>query len=414
MPPLRLPQPDRAWRFRHFRFLAPVAAAAAVVALALGLASIGGARAGHPGTTSGTSGPGLGPGFGPGFGPVTAGPPVARLVAEHVVPPYFVQVAWDGNQNAVATGPTYADVRATATGAILGKVAASQPGYTVLAVTAAADDRTFVLDEEKWISDSDRSQNSAYQTRSFYLLRLGGDGRVASVTRLPMTAGKLVTGLALSPDGTRLALAVEPLTGSDPNRSELRVYTLATGSLRTWVGDGTIGASEDDTSAISWTDSGQLLLGWAGKGASGSWLLDPARPGTSLLGSGRWVISSPSSLRQPLYPSALRCDSGTITLDGSGLVCAAVIPVNQRMSGHGLRRDAEIAYFKYSVATGKLAGTLAQWSVRNVLGLAGAVLWTNASGSVVIGAIPDGGEGRIGVIADGKFSQLNGRFYGTW
>jgi hypothetical protein len=68
------------------------------------------------------------------------------------------------------------------------------------------------------------------------------------LTRLPFTAGRLVAGVALSPDGRKLAVAVQPQDNSrQPGFTQLRVYTLATGAVRTWSQDsGTIGADEDD------------------------------------------------------------------------------------------------------------------------------------------------------------------------
>lgn len=420
LPPPRRPHSAagrRDWlasRRKLVQFVAPAAAAAAVVALALSLVGIGGAvRSGHPGATGGQPA-----GSGSGSGPVTAGPPVARLVASHVVPPYFVQVTWSGNQDTVPSTPMYAVVRSTATGTVLGTVRASRPGDTVLAATAAADDRTFVLDEEKYVSSTSR-QNSAWQVRSFYLLRLAADGRPASVTRLPMTAGRLVTGVALSPDGARLAIAVQPQTGPDPNLTQVRVYTLATGAVRTWTGDGTIGGGADDASSISWTASGQLLFDWAssrqGATATGTRLLDLTRPGTSLIANSRWITTETFSATHPPDPSALRCDAGIVTADGASMVCAAVASVNERvLAGGGLGRDAKVGFFRYSTATGKLTASLATWTVRHVGGLAGTVLWSSANGSVIIGVIPDGGQGRVGVIMNGKFSQLSGRFYGVW
>jgi hypothetical protein len=52
----------------------------------------------------------------------------------------------------------------------------------------------------------------------------------------------MVTGVALSPDGSKLALAVQPNNLNEPNLQEIRVYTLATGVVRTWYANGTIGS----------------------------------------------------------------------------------------------------------------------------------------------------------------------------
>src|ERR1700678_625113 len=209
---------------RWGRWLAPVAAAAAVIVVAALLVAVRG---------------GFGPGAGaspPASGGVTTGP--------DGVPPYYV------SSNATAFfAPSNAVVKDTTTGATLGMIKPSVPGDTISAVTAAADDRTFVLAEDKWVGMNSTSFQY-YETRSFYLLRLNSDGRPASVTRLPMTAGPLVTGIALSPDGTRLAIAVHPAPATGPTaaaqQTQLRVYTLASGAVRTWYANGTIGSPPTD------------------------------------------------------------------------------------------------------------------------------------------------------------------------
>ena len=108
-------------------------------------------------------------------------------------------------------------VRATATGATLATIKLSVAHGTIVAVTAAADDRTFVLDETPYAIGG----NTEYGPRTFYLLRLNADGHVQSLSRLPMSVpgGQMMTGLALSPDGSKLAMAVVP----DPTRERIEV-----------------------------------------------------------------------------------------------------------------------------------------------------------------------------------------------
>jgi hypothetical protein len=185
------------WWGRWSRRLAPLAAAAAVIAVALVLVSLRGAV--HTG--SGGAPPA-------GTSKLPARPPAAQYVASGAVPRYYLSLTSGGNPN---FGPSHAVVRATATGAALGTIMASAPGGTILAVTGAADDRTFVLDEEKWVPLTS-NVNASWETRSFYLVRLEPSGAPGIRVKLPMTAGRLVTGVALSADGTRLAIAVQPQT----------------------------------------------------------------------------------------------------------------------------------------------------------------------------------------------------------
>jgi hypothetical protein len=75
---------------------------------------------------------------------------------------------------------------------------------------------------------------------------------------------------------------------------------------------------------------------------------------------------------------------------------------------------------EYSTATGKVAGILGDWTFGNVGVLAVNVLWSDASGSVLVGVIPDAGFGRVGVIRGNTFTPLPGlavtagALAGTW
>ena len=49
---------------------------------------------------------------------------------------------------------------------------------------------------------------------------------------------------------------------------------------------------------------------------------------------------------------------------------------------------------------------LGHWTFGSVGALSVEVLWSNASGSVLIGVIPDSGGGRVGVISGNEFTPL--------
>ncbi|HEX6527194.1 MAG TPA: hypothetical protein VF070_45370 [Streptosporangiaceae bacterium] len=376
VPPLRLPPQMLNGRShgrspywtRWSRRLAPAAAAAAVIAVALTVTIV--RLLAHGGETSGSK-----------------GSPASE------VPRYYVAIAANGNPASV---PTHAVVRETMSGALLATIMPSVAGDAIFAVTAAADDQTFVLDEQKWVPRTS-GDNQASQTRLFYLLRLSSSGRPSSLTRLPITAGRLVTGVALSPDGTRLAIAVQPDTGP-ANLTEVRIYTLATGAVRTWSGIGTIGTGEDDAVSISWTaDARTLAFDWYPDKQSdaGVRLLDVTRAGSDLLASSRRVV--------PLVvppPSGLTCQTdAVITADGSTVVCGA-IRYPPRFG-----QDSTAGFLEYSTATGKLVRTIhSQRSKAPIIGL----MWSNPSGSVLIGAVAGGrsGTGQVGIITGSTFTPL--------
>jgi hypothetical protein len=170
-----------------------------------------------------------------------------------------------------------AEVRAAATGKVLSTVPLPRridPKQSQIA--AAGDGREFAL-----------TLFSFPRTR-FYWLRVSADGRSARLTALnaaPLPAGEYADGIAVSPDGSKLAVAIQRGGG---NYGAVQVVSLATGAARTWT-TGRPGIPLD----VSWADGQRLGFFWVGTGAaqgsSGLWELDTAAPGHALL-SGRRVL----------------------------------------------------------------------------------------------------------------------------
>jgi hypothetical protein len=480
VPPLWLPPASLAGGERRLswfgspwaRRLAPLAAALAVVAVAVAMVLVGRtAQEPASGPRNGITPP----------GPMTSGPPASSYVASGQVPRYYVTIESRGNPN---FKPSYAVVRATVTGAPLATIQASAAHGTVIAVTAAADDRTFILDEQPFEATNILA-NQSFEPRTFYLVRLGASGLPGRPTRLPMTVprGELMTGFALSPDGSKLAIAVEPdNVSNDPNLQQVRVYTLATGAVQTWSADGTIGFGPDDARSLSWaSDERTLAFSWAAAGAgvhTSVRLLDIGTGGGNLLADSRQAVSlanqslpflepttvpsptasayesapaSASGLASPPEPTAasasvsasasasaaasvgptplpstagpysaspgatapsLACqEDSVITPDGSLIVCGAIETLKTtEKTGHGqfgLLSDVETGAVEYSAATGQVARILGHWTLNNETSDSVEVLWSNASGSVLIGVIPSAnGHGRVGVISGNEFTPL--------
>jgi hypothetical protein len=445
VPPLRLPS-ERPFRSRfgsrfrsRFRSregsralarvwgrrLAPLAAAVAVVAVAIATVMVGRTVDHGTGGTAAAS-------ASPRPGPVRTGPAVSSYVASGAVPRYYVSIESHGNPN---FSPSYAVVRSTATGSAMDTVTPAG-GRTVLAVTAAANDQTFILDAAPWVSSSS-SANQNFEPRSFTKVSLGPDGRVRSLAALPLSVptGQLMTGFALSPDGTKLAIAVQPDNNKrEPNLTEVKVITLATGATMTWTANGTIGFGPDDARSLSWTDNERTLaFDWAANGPgihTGVWLLNLDTGGGSLLADSREAVTlanqalfgatplagntmvpviqpASTSSEQPVMPPTCQEDS-IITPDGSAIVCGAITALNETVkpNGAGLQRGAETEFFEYSAASGRVARVLGHWTFGSVGALSVEVLWSNASGSVLIGVSPDSGGGRVGVISGNEFTPL--------
>src|SRR5207302_10914146 len=136
---------------------------------------------------------------------------------------------------------------------------------------------------------------------SFFLLHLRSDGTQQMLTRLPITAPDGVNGLALSADGTKLAMGIRLDTSS-----EIRVYSLATGAVRTWSAGGSGFVAEgmmgpQDAASISCAADGRhLLFQWVDdKYVFHERLLDTSLGGSSLIADSRLLLTPPV-LHHPL------------------------------------------------------------------------------------------------------------------
>jgi len=310
------------------RWLAPVAAVLAVALVVLGVRAI---------LRAGPAGPG------------PAGP--AQL------PRFYVAVA-PGSRDAV--------VARSATGAVISRVVI--PGATVGWVSAASDDRTFAL--------SASTGSGAAEVTRFYQVRLSAGGRPGGLTVLPLTvragsAGYGVNGIALSPDGSRLAVAVVPaaLLSNRPSaahRSRIEIATLGTSAAGTWVGPAYLNISN-----LSWTDGGRRL-GYLSDYLRGfprrpdvtrMYLLDPSRPGQDQELS---ASSSAVALRTGTAP----IDSALLTAAGHAVIAWA---------GPAAGSSAEILA-EYSAATGQRTRVLYRGPGHGDFVVQGELLSTDPSG----------------------------------
>jgi hypothetical protein len=398
IPPLRLP-PGQAGRLGvahgggtpRWRWLAPLSAAAAVVVtvvVALALAS------GLP-------------------------RPSPRYAAvPESAPPYYVALALTGNGDCCRPGlpyspPTDAVVRATATGTALAMITPPRPYGTFIGVTAAADDRTFVLAA---VELAPLPLTEAPAT-GLFLLRIDPANPVPSararLTPLPVTVrppGAGVTGLALSPDGRKLAVAeVYPIAAPPA----LHVVTLATGAEQAWAaatGGPTFGPGATGE-PLSWAQDGRTLA-FAGSGTAVR-LLNTAAAGSSLLASSRLVVSAPNGDLFPYW------DQVIITPDGQTIIAVIEIAAEAK-NGHRVTVRQELVTF--SARTGKLLHVLDRVPV---YGNPMHILWASPSGQVLIvsGTQPGATVGPVntgstaGVLRDGRFTPIpcsNRTFAASW
>jgi hypothetical protein len=371
VPPLRLHGARRravagpAARRRWAAWLAPLAAAASVtavvaVSLAISTAFHGGHRAAR-----GPSGPFAG------------------------VPPYYVVLAVKKpHLRPTIAQRQFAQIRATASGAVLASVTPPKP-YGTFSAAAAGDGRTFVLAANKWkvVRANGGTFAEATATR-FFLLRLAANGRPERLTPLPVSAmppGAEISGFALTRDGTKLAVALRGGVNGGPG-PEIQVFSLATGAKQvwTWPGGGPItNNAGGNGQVLSWTADGRTLAfqQWVGNSIDVR-LLDATTPGGSLRADSRLAVQWKDDAESFHFvhgkaSNIIEGFSAIITGDGTKIVAATVSETKHPL-------NSELAFTEFST-TGKAVKVLGRWPIPGLYpGQIQDVLWTNSSGSTLI------------------------------
>jgi len=376
--PLDLPEvPGRAPRSRRWvAWTAPVAAAAAVAALAISLATVR-----HIPNA-----------------PVTPAAPVTLPAVSGALPEYYAALDDpSGPITQILPGqhetPVSVQVGDDRTGTLVATVH-PPAGQTFAGLTAAADDRTFVVAAERFpVQPLLPSANPV----AWYLLRLTpGSADPVTVTRLPIPAepaGTQVSAIALAPDGRELAVMFQRnVRSGKPGPLVISLYSLATGaSVRTWTAD-TKGFPAGfgwyygrySNTALTWLDGGRTLAVTDGINTSASG--PPFTYGFSQVTIRTVDADSPSGNLLDIstvvfrVPDGADCDTVQLTGDGQTVLCA-------QYGGNTAKRSTADApkFVAYSVATGK-SRLLYQLKGAYEVGLAD-VLWASPTGSTLLGAV---------------------------
>ena len=394
-PPLRLPREPKRRRpaftarrpqARWHRAIAPLAAAAAVIAVVTASVTLAHTMASRPHSHR----------LPAGTVPLSAAPRFAGAA----VPAYYVAL----EPGPLSAASTRAVVRATATGAALATIRPPRPYYAFGAVSGAADDRTFVLAAQPRTGPPQRvhgkwTDGPTPPTR-FFTLRLDPASHTARLTALPVSEGrKPVSGIALSPDGRKLAVALGRVGLGSPQEQAIQVITLQTRSVRTWtwrvtrthgLGNVVVGAN-----MLSWAADGRTLafeeitnlFGHADPHLDVR-LLDTAAPGSSLLSSrvvGRFSTGNTGD--------------AVITPDGTKIVVSSVT--------HTAR-----AFTAYSTATGQRVAVAGRRPYPHAnYGGWPVIYWASPSGGTLI--VYDAGRGsklltRNGGLVPGVLAVVTG------
>ena len=414
IPPLDLPAAKAVRLARAPRalgwgaWMAPVTAAAVVVALAITVVSLREVRNEPP------------------VSPAASAPSGSGATPAAAVPPTYYAALDDPSGTAFNDQKTAHPVDVVVGDAGTGRRVASvapPKGQTFAGLTAAADDRTFVVAAES-LPVADGTFSAA--PVAWYLLRIApGAANADKLTKLRIPGqptGTQVSGIALSPDGSELAVLYQRgVWGLPANEGPLTlsVYSVSTGkALRTWTQSTSFPAGfgwywgRYSNSSITWLADGRTIAFTDGNlsgengpplGAAFSGVkirtLDLARPSGDLLAESKVVFTSSNHW----------CSTLQLAPDGKSVFCGSYGGSTAKASS---AYDPEI--LQYSVATGKSRLVYRLKGAYN-LGLAN-VLWMNSSGSALFVSVlaqtsvhgqGGFGVGSAGLLAKGTIKQLN-------
>ncbi len=337
-------------------------------------------------------------------------PPATGGVSYPGIPSYYAYAVQGSTYSRTVHGTQYGDsviaryvkIRATANGKLVATVSPPAPCNAFESFTGAASDRTFVFAAQRYTYDktgNERYKQDQKTPLKFMILRITPSGHPQlSALFLPerLIAAQKPT-LALSPDGTKLAVAY----GGSGKTAVVQVITLATGQMRQWVSPRPA-ATPVLTGLGAWTSDGRVLAvgqmfiepsGVIRSGPTQMRLLDTAAPGTNLAASKLVTLHGARGFSSFITPD------GTKLIGGYGGIPAR--PGGTTESG---------ALGVYSVRTGALLRVVARWQLhgRGVL-LSKArqmVAWSNLSGSRLIVEMPHGKLGEVGFLTGDKFAPL--------
>ena len=346
---------------------------------------------------------------GSGPGPsATGGPPPYSGI-----PPYYAYAVRgnvysrtiNGTQYGAGVIARYVKIRATASGKLLRTVSPPAPYNAFEGFAGAANGRTFVFAAHRDRYYGAAKEHYKLDQRTplkFMILRISGSGRTElSPLSLPgtLTEAQAPT-LALSPDGTQLAVAY----GGSGKPAVVQVITLATGQMRQWTAPPPA-ATPMLGGPGAWTSDGRTL-------ALGQMIIQP---------SGR-IRSTPAQVRllDTTAPgSSLAAASTLVTLrGGGGSLFPFITPDGTKLigeMGHRSGRAGTItesgAIAVYSARTGALLQVIGRWQLHGgspglLTSARQSVVWSNPSGSRLIVGMPHGKHNEVGILTGGTFRPL--------
>ena len=338
-------------------------------------------------------------------------------------PPYYAygvqgdiyRYSKNGTEYSSSVQGRYIKVRATSTGKLLATVSPPKPYNDFSVLTGAANGRVFVFGAMRyWQRNAGPSPRLAARNQTtpmvFLLLRItaGGRPRLSALSLPEALTPQQGPSAALSPDGTRLAVAFYRGTSA-----VVQVITLGSGQVRTWA-----------QPRASWHPSLAGQGTWSGNGRTllvgeepGAFFL-PARPVTRhpvstsrvlLLDTNAPGAGPPTGPVLVLHAPAGKLAPTAVFLAPDGVTLIGTVPTDQP----GGASAGTLAV--YSARTGSLLRTLAawQWPGVSIPPARGGfprprVAWSNVSGSQLIVLQPRNRLNVLGVLSNGSFAGMGG------
>jgi hypothetical protein len=320
--PLQMPVPGR----RRHRRLLPLAAAAAVIAVAVVAVLVATPR------------------------PVPSSAP-----GPAAIPRYYLTFTYIADQQFHGLPVTEAVIRDSATGQITGTVKILNNAFPApVTVAAAPDDRSFIIGI--YGQDPKGIRGTSYLEWRFFRLPISADGKPGHLTELsahPVPTNAFLGDIALSPDGTLLAVSLSYGVGRQNGHfasvvAAVEVINLVTGKVRIWTAAPQHGHYYA-TGSPSWADGDRMIaFTWQHSQSltndnmtmEGVRLLDTDAPGDNLADSpmivSRKAVSGTiqSALITPDGRDVLLATYRNVSSDGNdGTVIAQIAEVSAAGSG---------------------------------------------------------------------------------
>ncbi|HTX85641.1 MAG TPA: hypothetical protein VME44_25935 [Streptosporangiaceae bacterium] len=296
-------------------------------------------------------------------------------------PPYYLTVSASGSGSRVdvwdsVTGKRVGSVRAPVETSVAGR-----RYHTVFTAVAAGNDRTFVLDATVYNNTTVEMPSGLFE---LHLAADGSPGPLKPLKSVRLHQGRIgqwitpITSVALTADGSELAIATTTYHGEISGPSKIDVVTLATGLTRTW----TAKRQAVNFDSLSWAGDSTLAFVCDGESGAAVCVLNTTGQGGRIDNSHPLIPASVSyhGLGTPLPPM--------ITPNGSDIYAA-------------LQNGNSIRLVEFSARTGRPLRVVIS-AQPNYNGYCG-VLWSDPSGQHLTASCTWGS--LTGTISHGVFKR---------